>query len=91
MFAGPEAAYELRYESARGRLPIAPDCMAARAEDAGYDKWPVTIAADEIAARFPLDHRDPWDRLLAGQAIAHGLAIITADREIRKLGVQTIW
>lgn len=91
LFVSPVTAYELRYKSSRGRLPSLPDSLSALAAAAGYDELPVTIVAAEIAARFPLEHRDPWDRLLAGQAIAHGLAIVTFDPEIKKLGVQTIW
>jgi PIN domain nuclease of toxin-antitoxin system len=91
LFVSPVTAYELRYKSARGRLPTLPESLAALAAAAGYDELPITIAAAEIAARFPLEHRDPWDRLLAGQAIAHGYAIVTTDPEIKKLGVQTIW
>lgn len=91
LFVSPVTAYELRYKSARGRLALLPDSLGALAAAAGYEELPVTIAAAEIAARFPLEHRDPWDRLLAGQAIAQGLAIVTADPEIKKLGVQTIW
>jgi PIN domain nuclease of toxin-antitoxin system len=36
--------------------------------------------------------KDPADRIIAGTALAKGLTLITADREIRKSGVvPTIW
>ena len=34
-------------------------------------------------AKLPLLHRDPFDRLLIGQAIEHNLKLVTADTAIR--------
>jgi PIN domain nuclease of toxin-antitoxin system len=40
---------------------------------------------------LPFHHRDPFDRLLATQALEEQLAIVSADRVFRKYGVTTIW
>lgn len=40
---------------------------------------------------LPLLHKDPFDRLLVAQARYEGMAILTADEEIRKYDVRTIW
>jgi PIN domain nuclease of toxin-antitoxin system len=42
-------------------------------------------------ARLPFHHRDPFDRLLAAQALEDQLAIVSADRVFRKYGVTTVW
>ncbi len=34
-------------------------------------------------AKLPSLHRDPFDRLLIGQAIEHGLKLVTVDTAIR--------
>jgi PIN domain nuclease of toxin-antitoxin system len=51
--------------------------------------------AQICACAFALPRRyfkDPADRIIAGTALAKGLTLITADREIRKSGVvPTIW
>jgi|CZKK01.1.fsa_nt_gi PIN domain nuclease of toxin-antitoxin system len=51
--------------------------------------------AQICACAFALPRRyfkDPADRIIAGTALAEGLTLITADREIRKSGVvRTIW
>lgn len=91
IFVSPVSAYELRYKASCGRLPALPDSFGALAEAAGYEELPLTAAAAEIAGRLPVEHRDPFDRLLAGQAIAHGCSIVTFDKEIARLGVQTFW
>lgn len=37
------------------------------------------------------DHRDPFDRLLAAQAIVEQVPIISGDRAFGYFGVQSIW
>jgi len=39
---------------------------------------------------LPLQHRDPFDRLLIAQALAEGMALATADKSIRKYKVPVI-
>jgi len=36
-------------------------------------------------------HRDPFDRMLISQSIAHGLAIVTPDPAITQYPVRVIW
>ncbi|HZL95372.1 MAG TPA: type II toxin-antitoxin system VapC family toxin [Vicinamibacterales bacterium] len=42
-------------------------------------------------ADLPFHHRDPFDRLLVAQALQDELAIISADRVLRKYGVTVVW
>ena len=42
-------------------------------------------------ASLPLAHKDPFDRLLIAQAQVERLTILTADSEIRKYAVPTVW
>jgi PIN domain nuclease of toxin-antitoxin system len=41
--------------------------------------------------RLPLHHRDPFDRLLAAQALDSGIPIVSRDRIFDRYGVQRIW
>jgi PIN domain nuclease of toxin-antitoxin system len=44
------------------------------------------------AGLLPGDHRDPFDRLLAAQAIVHRCAVVTPDRLFKtSLGVEVLW
>ena len=36
-------------------------------------------------------HRDPFDRLLAAQAIVEGLTLVTADEKAQGLGAPWLW
>jgi PIN domain nuclease of toxin-antitoxin system len=42
-------------------------------------------------ATLPFHHRNPFDRLLAAQALEEKCAIASADRVFRKYGVKCIW
>ena len=42
-------------------------------------------------ADLPFHHRDPFDRLLAAQALQEQLAIVSTDRVFRRYGVTVIW
>jgi PIN domain nuclease of toxin-antitoxin system len=54
-----------------------------------------TLSIEEEAlfhlARLPKLHRDPFDRILTCQAIAHGLALVTPDPLITQYPIRTIW
>jgi PIN domain nuclease of toxin-antitoxin system len=41
------------------------------------------ISADHAiaATALPLHHRDPFDRMLIGQALVEGLTVMTRDRD----------
>lgn len=47
----------------------------------------ISLPLDEAsvieAVRLPLLHKDPFDRMLIGQAAAHRLTLVTADSAIR--------
>jgi PIN domain nuclease of toxin-antitoxin system len=43
------------------------------------------------AGFLPLHHRDPFDRLLAAQALDLGIAVISRDRIFDRYGVKRIW
>src|SRR5688500_14255938 len=43
------------------------------------------------AAALPAIHRDPFDRVLVALAQANALTVLTADRNIPRYGVKTVW
>lgn len=42
------------------------------------------------AARLPVHHRDPWDRMLIAQALLEDAVLVTADRKIALYGLPTL-
>ena len=37
------------------------------------------------------EHRDPFDRLIAAQALAEGLTVVTFDPEFAAFGYKVLW
>jgi PIN domain nuclease of toxin-antitoxin system len=52
---------------------------------------PITVAHAAVVAGLPFHHRDPFDRLLAAQALAEGIALVSADAVFDAYGVARLW
>jgi PIN domain nuclease of toxin-antitoxin system len=88
------AGYEIAFKHARGRLPEAGTVAAdigGIAAARGIGLLPITLAHAEAAGRLPLHHRDPFDRLLAAQALLEGLTLVSADPQFDAYGVPRLW
>lgn len=57
----------------------------------GYRVLSVSWAHTAKVEGLPWHHRDPFDRLLAAQALAEGYPLVTRDRLFRKYGVEVVW
>lgn len=65
--------------------------MPGSLPDLGYVL--VDISADVAwrAARLPLIHKDPWDRILVAQANLLDVPLVTADEDLRLYDVEILW
>lgn len=52
---------------------------------------PLTFDHIDALGRLPHHHKDPFDRLLVGQALAENLTIVTGDEKVAKYSVPTLW
>lgn len=87
-------AYEIAVKAARGtlELPMEPSrYVPDRMSRSGFEALAVELRHVLVAGALPPIHRDPFDRLLVGQAQVEGLAIVTADPAIAQYDVETIW
>jgi PIN domain nuclease of toxin-antitoxin system len=64
-----------------------------REVEARFVVLPISGRACVIALGLPPTYpKDPADRVIGATALAEGLALLTADREIRRLkALRTIW
>ncbi len=51
----------------------------------------ISIDHLDITASIPLHHRDPFDRLLIGQALRENLTLITNDSKLSLYPVHRLW
>ncbi len=86
------SAYEIEYKRAfdkdLGRLPT--DLGDLR-DLLVFDWLSLDIAHAICAARLPLLHRDPWDRMLVAQALIEDLTIVSRDPALAAYGVSVLW
>ena len=60
-------------------------------ERTGCEFLPVLVEDALRAGRMAGTHRDPFDRMIAAQAIRLNIPVVSSDRELDSFGVQRIW
>lgn len=94
VFLSVVSAWEIALEYSVGKLPL-PDAPARYLPGVRARHGIAPLPLDEGAAlqlpKLPDLHRDPFDRMLVCQAIAHGLEIVTPDAAISQYPVRTLW
>ena len=82
--------WEVAIKRQLGKLD-APVDLLERLEAAAVGLLSVTARHADRVATLPLHHRDPFDRLLAAQAITEGFPLVTADGELHPYEVEVVW
>jgi PIN domain nuclease of toxin-antitoxin system len=57
----------------------------------GFQPLPICLRHGYAAGRLKAAHRDPFDRMLAAQAMAERLTLVSRDPAFAALGVDAIW
>ena len=52
---------------------------------------PITFEDTESYLSLPLNHRDPFDRILVAQAMNHSLVLISRDSAFDAYSIQRVW
>jgi PIN domain nuclease of toxin-antitoxin system len=60
-------------------------------EDAGYVLIDIDSESALRAGRLVVEHRDPFDRLIAAQALGQDIPVISPDSLLDQFGVRRIW
>jgi PIN domain nuclease of toxin-antitoxin system len=59
-------------------------------DDAGYTLLPIDAASALRAGRLISEHHDPFDRIIAAQALAGDLPVLSTDAKLDSFGVRRI-
>ena len=88
------SAWEIATKVRIGKLPGAEalereflDVM----EDAGYTLLPIDTTCALRAGRLAGEHRDPFDRMLAAQALDQDVPVLSSDQKLDSFGIRRIW
>jgi PIN domain nuclease of toxin-antitoxin system len=73
-------------------LPEPPDRLVeTECRLRGIDRFAFDQESALHGLRLPALHRDPFDRMLIAQAIAHSLTIVTPDPLITQYPIRVLW
>lgn len=56
-----------------------------------FDTIELDLESSLRATELPMLHRDPFDRLLVGQSLTHGLVVVTCDPMFARYGASVVW
>jgi len=94
IFVSAASAWEIATKYRLGKLPsaelVARDIAGAIA-DQEFGELPVNVGEAERAGGLPGSHRDPFDRMLIAQSLAHDLAFISNEPLFDRYAVRRLW
>jgi PIN domain nuclease of toxin-antitoxin system len=88
------SAWEIATKVRLGKLPgaekLEQDYLTVM-EEAGYTHLPIDTASALRAGRMIANHKDPFDRMIAAQALALDVPVLSLDPQFDDFGVRRIW
>ena len=88
------SAWEIATKVRLGKLDL--DEAEARALETtvleeGFHLLPIQFRHALRSGQLASDHRDPFDRILAAQALEEDYTLVSRDPEMKRLGCRTVW
>ena len=86
--------WEIAIKTASGRLDAIVDFRRhyrPLMKRNGFESLAMTDDHALMAGFLPGQHRDPFDRMLAAQAVIEDLTVITRDPQLARFGCRTLW
>ena len=93
-FLSVASCWEMAIKSSLGKLSLSKpvdNFVLDQITENGFLMLNIELRHAAKVESLPFHHRDPFDRLLIGQAISDKLILVTADRMFSHYGVQLIW
>jgi PIN domain nuclease of toxin-antitoxin system len=94
IYVSAASAWEIATKFKKGKLPSATSLLpdfSSVVEENGFIDLPVTSSHMVRSVLMESEHKDPFDRILAAQAILEDMALISIDEKMPSLGVLTRW
>jgi PIN domain nuclease of toxin-antitoxin system len=93
LLIGAGTMWELSIKSGLGKLTLSSpfrQWMQQAITDLGLSVIPISLEHCDRQASLPFHHRDPFDRLLAAQALVEGVQVVSADTIFDQYGVSRV-
>jgi PIN domain nuclease of toxin-antitoxin system len=94
LYVSAATAYEIANKVRKGNLPEAEELerrFMAVMDEARFTLVPLDVETALRGGRLVGEHRDPWDRLIAAQALALDVPVISNDVQLDAFGIRRIW
>lgn len=88
------SAWEITTKHRLGKLDGASELvndLSQWVSRAGFSELPITVAHGQRAGSWAVDHRDPFDRMLAAQSALEGVPLVTRDPELGRFPIERVW
>jgi PIN domain nuclease of toxin-antitoxin system len=85
--------FEMLYLTEKRKIPIDFDRVIEMVfSSQNYRVEPLCVPIIEKSSTIPRESvSDPWDRLIAATSLHLEVPLITRDRSLRRIGIETIW
>ncbi|WP_263353827.1 type II toxin-antitoxin system VapC family toxin [Acidicapsa acidisoli] len=94
MIVSAASAWEIATKHRLGKLPTArilAEDFVSVVTQSGYTLLAISPEHALRAGRLPGNHKDPFDRMLAAQAIHEDLTLLSNDADLDTFGVRREW
>lgn len=88
------SGWEIATKVRLGKLPAARELLNDLPQllaNQGFELLPITLVHGLHAGRYPMPHRDPFDRLLAAQAELTRLTLVSLDPALQAFPCGLLW
>ena len=83
--------YEIELKAGRRRVNLPPQELRAALRRNAVEELAITHDHAEYAAHLAWAHRDPWDRLLAAQALLENCVLVSVDKVFDGIPIDRRW
>lgn len=94
IFLSAASLWEIAIKVSLGKLELTEPfdkLIPQQLENNGVQLLNIAPEHAAIVAKLPFHHRDPFDRLLASQAMAEQMPILSGDEAFDLYGIERIW
>ncbi len=94
IFVSAASAWEICTKVRIGKLPegkALSDDFSGYLQRNHFVPLPITVEHGRLAGRMAGAHKDPFDRMLAAQALIEDVALVTNDPAFQAFGVKVVW
>ena len=88
------SAWEIATKYRLGKLPEAGEVasdITGWVQKASFESMSITIEHAQLAGSWRVNHRDPFDRMLAAQSKLENITLVTVDKAFELFKIEKIW